>query len=90
MTNMIASFLDVIRHQKCVETMTPVGLEPTIPGSVGPYPLGHGASPGLLLVMTSRREALHFEDLYLSRETLSTSLVEELCPTVMLVRKLLC
>ena len=29
--------------------------------------------------MTSRREALHFEDLYLSRETLSTSLVEELC-----------
>ena len=48
------------------------------------------ASPGLLLVMTSRREALHFEDLYLSRESLSTSLVEELCPTVMLVRKLLC
>ena len=29
------------------------------------------ASPGLPLMMTSRKETLHFEDLYLSRETLS-------------------
>ena len=47
------------------------------------------ASPGLLLMMASRIETLHSHHLYLSRETLSTSLVEELCPTVMLVRKLL-
>ena len=49
------------------------------------------ASPGLLLMMQStRRETLHSHHLYLSRETLSISLVEEHCPTVMLVRKLLC
>ena len=48
------------------------------------------ASPGLLLMMASRIETLHSHHLYLSREALSTSLVEELCPTVMLVRKLLC
>ena len=29
------------------------------------------ASPGLLLMMTSRRETLHFEDVSLSRETVS-------------------
>ena len=47
-------------------------------------------SPGLLQMMQSaRRETLHSHHLYLSRETLSTSLVEELCPTVMLVWKLL-
>ena len=40
------------------------------------------AWPGLLLMMTLRRETLHFDNLHI--------LVMKLCPTLMLVRKLLC